>query len=261
MSGFGTTQEIEVDKKVLVELRNLTVPSLRNQTAAVLENVNWTIREGDFWVVLGPTGCGKTALLITAAGLIKPLAGSCVIFGNDMGGLYGDEHLPIRKKIGFVYSNGGRLFRDLTLLENVMLPICYHEQVSFDQASGFAVQLLELMELGKHIHFLPGHVDFSARLRTGLARALALRPELLFVDDVASGMDQIQINWWISTLDKLNKGSFDSSFGPITIISGFPISELWKEIGNKFGFIGDKTFFSFSSKAELAAFLRKYQIN
>src|ERR1043166_7930179 len=146
---------------------------------AVVQDVNWTLNAGDFWVIAGPPGSGKSDLLSTAAGLQKPLAGNHLLFGQDIRQMDEQELVAQRLKVGVVFGNGGRLFPQLTIAENLALPICYHKECAAEQAAPEVNKALELCGLAHIATRRSGEVTRNLHPRIGLARALALNPEYL----------------------------------------------------------------------------------
>src|ERR1051325_9957655 len=106
---------------------DVTGAELRANTI-VLQDVNWSVKPGEFWVVGGLPGAGKTDLLSTAAALQRPAKGTHLIFGENLSQLEEDRQLEQRLRIGMVFQSG-RLFNQLNVLENLALPICYHQNV------------------------------------------------------------------------------------------------------------------------------------
>src|SRR5687767_878139 len=103
----------------LLEMSEVSVASAARPNVAQLENVNWRLMPGDFWLIAGPHGSGKSDFLATAAALQRPLSGTVRWFGEDAWELKGDELVGERRRVGLVFENGGRMFRNLTVAENV----------------------------------------------------------------------------------------------------------------------------------------------
>ena len=99
-----------------------------------LQGVDWTVLPGEYWVIGGRHGTGKTDLLLTAAGLHRPTAGVLRLFGRDVTGLSEGELLQQRTRVGIVFKGGGRMFNELTVAENVALPVCYHRNCTPEEA-------------------------------------------------------------------------------------------------------------------------------
>src|SRR5204862_2391577 len=109
----------------VIELVNVSVGAGGRPDSAALEGINWRISAGDYWVIGGLPGSGKSDLLATLAGLYRPLGGTLKLFGSDVAELSEDEFMTVRRRIGLVFE-GGRLFNQLSVAENVALPLRYH---------------------------------------------------------------------------------------------------------------------------------------
>jgi len=109
----------------LIELSNVDVTHQTGH-AVVVRAVSWQIAPGDFWVIGGAPGSGKSSLLATAAGLQAPAGGTLRILGRALAESTEAEQIAWRRSIGFVFANGGRLLHHLTVAENVALPLEYH---------------------------------------------------------------------------------------------------------------------------------------
>src|SRR5690242_12594143 len=169
----------ETFNPAVIEMRGVSIGALRDGALAILEDVNWSVQPGEFWVVAGQQYSGKSDLLMHAAGLVVPGHGSCRVFDCDTDS-FGDAHLAERLRIGFVFA-GGKLFNQLTIAENVALPLCYQKNLTLDEAGRAVEVLLELLELVPFAALLPSGVAANWRQRAALARALVLKPELLLL--------------------------------------------------------------------------------
>jgi ABC-type transporter Mla maintaining outer membrane lipid asymmetry ATPase subunit MlaF len=205
----------------------------------IIRDVTWSIAEHDLWVVGGLPGTGKSDLLATAAALQKPLMGTHLLFGKDVRDMDEHELLSQRLRIGIVFGNGGRLFPQLTIAENLALPICYHRDCSAEEAApevNKALQICDLMHIATR---RSGEVTRNLHQRIGLARALALQPEILMIDNPLLGVDPRQARWWIDFLCNLHKGH--RLIGrPLTIVIATDDLRPWTEVGHQFALIKDK---------------------
>ncbi|MEW6157954.1 MAG: ATP-binding cassette domain-containing protein, partial [Verrucomicrobiota bacterium] len=111
----------------VAQLEMAAICSNISTRSEVLENVNWSVAPGDYWVIGGLPGSGKSDLLSTLGGLSRLARGTLRLFGNEVRQMAEEELVQIRKRIGFVFAYGGRLFNHLTVAENLALPFCYHE--------------------------------------------------------------------------------------------------------------------------------------
>src|SRR5580698_10614211 len=103
----------EVSKSAVIEMRGVDVATLRDPSLIVLENVNWTVQRGEFWVVAGPTHSGKSDLLAHAAGLMNPVNGTCCVFGCDTKE-FDETKIADRQRIGLIFADG-KLFNQMTI--------------------------------------------------------------------------------------------------------------------------------------------------
>jgi ABC-type transporter Mla maintaining outer membrane lipid asymmetry ATPase subunit MlaF len=187
-----------------IEMRCVSVGSMRDETTVVVEEVDWTLALGDFWVIAGLQGSGKSDFLMMTAGLVPPLSGGYRFFGEEMP-IFDEARLKDRLRLAMVFETG-QLFNHLTVAENVALPLRYHRNLAKAGAEPEVQKLLDALELGPFADSTPGAIGRNWQKRVGLARALALEPEVLIVDSPLTGLDLRHIQWWLSFLDQLSKG-------------------------------------------------------
>lgn len=199
--------------------------------------VDWSVDPGECWVVAGVQGSGVSAFLETAAGLRPVGSGALRLFGRPLAELRGDAVSEIRTRVGFLFSGSGRLFDSLTAIENVTLPLRYHHRMSMEAAVEEVRPLLEWLELQSVIGAMPSRLGRGLRLRVALARALALRPELVVLDDPVAGLDSGQIRWWRSVVTALTSGSTWLNRRPATVIVGTEALRPFLSIGHRFALI------------------------
>jgi len=195
--------------------------------------VDWKVLPGEYWVIGGPHGSGKTDLLMTAAGLLRPAAGSIRIFGREPAQLSETELLAQRTRIGFVFKGGGRMFAQLTVAENVALALCYHRDWSAEQARAEVQATLELTELTAVAGETAQTLGSDWQQRVGVARALILKPEVLFLDEPAAGLAARHRQWWYDFLAQL-------SGRKVTVIAATNDFALWHGGRHRYGLIKDK---------------------
>ena len=140
----------EPENTSVIEMRNVSVGAMRDISFVVLEDVNWTVAPGEFWTIAGQQHSGKSDFLMLTAGLMAPVKGECKLFGTDTR-TFGEAKLAERLHVGFVFA-GGQLFNQLTIRENVALPLQYHRDLSSTAAAREAEALLELLELTPRKH-------------------------------------------------------------------------------------------------------------
>jgi phospholipid/cholesterol/gamma-HCH transport system ATP-binding protein len=184
----------------IIELEQAAIEGRQDAVAPSPRDVEWRICPGDFWVVGGGAGSGKTRLLETAAGLRPPASGTVRLFGARADTLSAEAARATRRRIGFVYGAGGRLLGHLTLAQNLALPLCYHRNCRPEAVETEVARLVAQFELQPLAQRLPGQVNGACRQRAALARALALAPEVLFLDDPLAQLNTAQIHWWLGWL-------------------------------------------------------------
>ena len=153
-----------------IQMEGVALSSLRDPKALVAQDVNWTVKPGDYWVIAGLEGAGKTDFLMMTGGLTGPVHGIYRFFGELMP-IFEGARLEHRLRLGLVFENG-QLLNHLTIRENVALPLCYHRDLSQPQAATTAQALLELLELAPWADSTPGAMGRPWLKRAGLARAL-----------------------------------------------------------------------------------------
>ncbi len=224
-----------------LELRDAVVPMRRHAEVPALTGVNWSVPTGDFWVVGGAEGAGKSDLIFMLAGLTRPLGGSYTLLGQDMARQFGDEFLPNRMRVGMVFDDA-RLLSHLTIAENVALPARYHQDLHLDEATAWVGALLKATDVAEFAGHTPSLLSRQWRRRAALARALALRPEVLFLENPLRGLDSRQSVWWISFLKRLWRGHDLMSGRPMTIVVTSDEFRPWRNSGGQFATLQDGKF-------------------
>jgi phospholipid/cholesterol/gamma-HCH transport system ATP-binding protein len=148
----------------------------RFRAAEVLRGVSFTLAKDETLVIMGGSGSGKTVLLRTIAGLIRPNGGVLRVFGIDITALSEEELLPIRRRMGYVFQ-GAALFDSLTVADNVAFPLREHTSLPEPEIRGRVLQVLSLVGLGEDVlGKLPSELSGGMRKRVGIARALVIEP-------------------------------------------------------------------------------------
>ncbi|MBM3811620.1 MAG: ATP-binding cassette domain-containing protein [Acidimicrobiia bacterium] len=187
-------------QRVALRLEGVTVEF--DDTVA-LENVNLEVRQGETCVIQGAAGSGKTVLLKTALGLIRPDAGRVELFGLDAGKLRRRELEELRARMGILFQEGG-LFDSMTIEENVAYPLLNQKSVKCapEEVLPRVKEALEFVELGHTLEKVPSELSGGMRRRVGIARAIVTQPELLLYDSPTAGLDPITANTIMALIAK-----------------------------------------------------------
>ncbi len=171
----------------VIEVTNLV---RRFGQRAVLNGISFQVHRGDTMVIMGGSGCGKSTLLRHIIGAMKPTSGSIKIFDEEITGMSEREMAHIRRRFGMLFQSGA-LLQSLTVGENVALPLLEHGKLDAAIVETIVKMKLELVGLTGFEDLKPAEISGGMKKRVGLARALALDPELVFSDEPTSGLDPI----------------------------------------------------------------------
>ncbi len=156
----------------------------------VLHNISFDVPLRAITVIMGVSGCGKSTLLKLLIGLKKPTHGNIYIDGKNLVKMNQKELNTFRKRIGVLFQ-GGALFNSMTVGENIAVPLRVHTKLSEETIRIMTQLKLEMVGLAGFEDFMPSQLSGGMKKRAGLARALAMDPEILFFDEPSSGLDPI----------------------------------------------------------------------
>lgn len=177
------------ERQPILEFENVTVSF--GETVA-LNDLSFLVRVGDSRIILGAAGSGKSVLMKTALGLIKPDSGKVKVFGEDTSNLTEDLWFAVRSKLGVLFQEGG-LFDSLTIEENVAYPLENNRvnKPSSEEIHQRAKVALEFVELSGTLDKVPSELSGGMRRRVGIARAMVTNPALTLYDSPTAGLDPI----------------------------------------------------------------------
>lgn len=156
----------------------------------VLNDLDLDVREGEILAVIGPSGTGKSTIMKVLTGLLPPTAGSVIIEGQETNGYDDDRWDALRKSMGVVFQYSA-LFDFLTVGENVAFGLRRHFKLAEEEIQCTVSTLLELVGMPGTENMLPSELSGGMKKRVGLARALAMKPRLVFYDEPTSGLDPV----------------------------------------------------------------------
>ena len=157
---------------------------------SVLNGVNLEIYKGETFVIMGGSGCGKSTLLRHMIGTLKPDSGKVHLLGKDITDLPEDEMDKIKRKIGMSFQ-GSALFDSMTVGENISLPLREHTRLEENVINTVVKMKLELVGLRGFENLMPSQLSGGMKKRVGLARSIAMDPEIIFYDEPTAGLDPV----------------------------------------------------------------------
>lgn len=203
------------------------------------KNLTFTIAKGSIFTIMGESGCGKSTLLKTLTGLLRPTAGNVLFHGIDFWESSHKEQIELLQQCGVLYQSGA-LWSSMSIGENVALPLQQFTTLSQDEINDLVEVKLALVGLKGFSDYLPSAISGGMRKRAGLARAIALDPEILFFDEPSAGLDPISS----SMLDDLILELRDSLGATIVIVT--------HELPSIFALADDSVFLDTESRTMLA---------
>jgi len=180
----------------------------------VMRDLNFSVKKGEIFFIMGGSGCGKSTLLRHMIGLIKPAKGTIYFRGKNFSDAGRDEKTEMLRQFGILYQ-GGALWSSMTLAENVSLPLREFKKISERDAADIVDLKLSLVGLNGFGSFYPSEISGGMCKRAGLARAIALDPLVLFFDEPSAGLDPVSSH----RLDELIVRMRDSLGATVVVVS------------------------------------------
>jgi phospholipid/cholesterol/gamma-HCH transport system ATP-binding protein len=211
-SGGGAAANGRADDRVPhIEVRNLT---MAYGSFVLMHDLNFTVRYGDVFVIMGASGCGKSTLLRHLIGLMEPARGEILYDGVNFTTATPEAREKMLRRFGVLYQSGA-LWSSMTLEENIGLPLGEFTDLSAGEIREIASLKLALVGLKGFEDYYPSQISGGMQKRAGLARAIALDPAILFFDEPSAGLDPVSSR----LLDELILALRDSLGATVVVVS------------------------------------------
>ncbi len=214
-----------------IVVQDLTVAYGSN---VILNDLTFTINRGDIFIIMGGSGGGKSTVLRSMVGLLQPTKGQVLYDGLSFWSAGPEEQKIIMRKFGILYQ-GGALWSSLTLGENVALPLQQYTDLGPVQIEKIVSLKLALVGLAGFEEYYPSEISGGMKKRAGLARAMALDPEILFFDEPSAGLDPISAHLLDELIIELR-----NSLGATIVVVTHDLASIF-EIGNNSVFLDADT--------------------
>lgn len=205
----------------------------------IQRDLDFTVRRGEVFVIMGGSGCGKTTLLKHMIGLMAPVSGDVLYDGVSFWGASEEEREAAKRRFGVLYQ-GGALWSSMTLAENVGLPLRLYTTLDDAEIGRIAAYKLALVGLSGFEDYHPSEISGGMKKRAGLARAMALDPEILFFDEPSAGLDPVSAR----RLDELILELRDSLGTTLVVVS--------HELASIFAIADNAVFLDADARTQLA---------
>ncbi len=196
--GYSPVGRRREEGRSMIQINNL---SKSFGKLSVLENISTEINKGDVISIIGPSGCGKSTFMRCINLMEKPTKGEIIIDGNNILAKNADVY-GLRKKMGMVFQSFN-LFPHLMIIENIMLAPVSLRKLSRQQAYEEGIGYLEMVGLGAKAMAFPDELSGGQKQRAAIARALAMRPEILLLDEPTSALDPTMVSEVLAVIRKL----------------------------------------------------------
>ncbi|MHC4560796.1 MAG: ABC transporter ATP-binding protein [Planctomycetota bacterium] len=178
---------MDVNAKPIIQVEDVTVAY---GDFVVMKDINFEVQQGEVFIILGGSGCGKSTLLKNMISLVKPVTGKVLIDGKDIVTAEGPELREILSGIGVMYQNGA-LFGSMNIMENICLVLEEFTNLPKDAMELVAKMRLKVVDLAGSEYKMPSELSGGMRKRAAIARAMALDPKIIFLDEPGAGLDPI----------------------------------------------------------------------
>lgn len=233
-STIETREDIITVQKVAYSFRENTI----------LNDISLNIPRGRLVAITGLSGSGKTTLIKIIAGLIEPDEGEVYIEGVDISKIHRLKLFEMRKHMAFIFQ-GGALLNNLTVFENITLPLRYHENLTQEEMEKRIISALDQLDLVGIKDELPGHLSLNQRKLVGVARALIMEPRIIFDDEPMGAVDAIVRE---RLAKKINNWRDDPN---VTVVSVTHNMEYIKQYADYIAILHNKRIFAYGKRDEI----------